>query len=163
MGCCGRSERDPGTSHHPCIRGLILSAFLPTCGDNELWSFGEEAYKIMKEYIMLRERLKPYIMKQMEKAHVDGTPVMRPLFYDFHKDEKVYNIGDEYMFGPHLLVAPVIEEGTRARMVYLPEGSRWTDAWSKEKFTGGTWVETEAPIERIPLYLRDDADLPIAE
>ena len=88
---------------------------------------------------------------------------MRPLFYDFHKDEQVYNMGDEYMFGPDLLVAPVIEAGKKARRVYLPKGAVWTDAWSKKRMDGGTWVEAEAPVDRIPLYLRDDAKLPIAE
>lgn len=138
-------------------------AFLPSCGENEIWSFGTEAYEIMKKYILLRERLKPYIMKQMEKAHIDGTPVMRPLFYDFYTDKQIYNIDDEYMFGPDLLVAPVIEEGKRSREIYLPEGFSWTDAWTKEKYLGGHWIEKEAGLDCIPLYLKDDAQLPITE
>lgn len=140
-----------------------FDAFLPSCGENELWSFGEEAYEIMRGYIKLRERLKPYIMEQMKRAHELGTPVMRPLFYDFHLDKRVYNIGDEYMFGPDLLVAPIVREGERKRNVYLPEGSDWTDAWSGEVYKGGDWTEALAPIDRIPLYLRDHARLPIRE
>lgn len=138
-------------------------AFLPSCGDNEIWSFGEKAYGIMKKYILLRERLKPYIMEQMKKAHEEGTPVMRPLVYDFFWDQKVYNIGDEYLFGPKLLVAPVTGAGERIRKVYLPEGSRWTDAWTHETYEGGAWIEARADLERIPLYLRDGAELPIEE
>ena len=97
-------------------------------GPNEVWSFGEEAYEIIRRYMYVREELKPYIMKQMKLASEDGTPVMRPLFYDFCGDKNVYDIGDEYMFGPDLLVAPVVEPGARKRMVYLPEGCRWKDA-----------------------------------
>ena len=94
-------------------------------GPNEVWSFGEEAYEIIRRYMYVREELKPYIMGQMKLAAEDGTPVMRPLFYDFCGDKNVYDIGDEYMFGPDLLVAPVVELGARKRMVYLPEGCRW--------------------------------------
>ncbi len=138
-------------------------AFLPTCGDNEIWSYGEEAYEIMKKYILMRQRLLPYIMEQMERAHTDGTPVMRPLVYDFFKDPEVYSTGDEYLFGPDLLVAPVIEKGSRSRRVYLPSGSKWTNAWTKETHQGNTWIEVPAELDQIPLFLRDDAELPITE
>ena len=65
-------------------------------GPNEVWSFGEEAYEIIRRYMYVREELKPYIMGQMKLASEDGTPVMRPLFYDFCGDKNVYDIGDEY-------------------------------------------------------------------
>lgn len=74
---------------------------------------------------MPREKLKPYIKKQMLLAHEKSTPVMRPLFYDFLKDSKSWEFEDQYMFGPDILVAPVLYEGMRQREVYLPEGAEW--------------------------------------
>lgn len=128
-------------------------------GPNEVWSFGEEAYEIIRRYMYVREELKPYIMKQMKLASEDGTPVMRPLFYDFCGDKNVYDIGDEYMFGPDLLVAPVVELGARKRMVYLPEGCRWKDAGTGTVYDGGTRIEADAPLDTIPLFLKEDARL----
>lgn len=143
-----------------------VDAFDPTAfnhsgGPNEVWSYGEENLEILTGYIHLRERLLPYIMQQMEKASADGTPVMRPLFYDFHTDENTQPIFDEYMFGPDLLVAPIIEKGARERDVYLPVGAQWTDAYSGKIYDGGTTVTVDAPIERIPLFLKDGVSLPI--
>ena len=128
-------------------------------GPNEVWSFGEEAYEIIRRYMYVREELKPYIMKQMKLTSEDGTPVMRPLFYDFCGDKNVYDIGDEYMFGPDLLVAPVVELGARKRMVYLPEGCRWKDAGTGMVYDGGTRIEADAPLDTIPLFLKEDARL----
>lgn len=128
-------------------------------GPNEVWSFGEEAYEIIRRYMYVREELKPYIMKQMKLASEDGTPVMRPLFFDFCGDKNVYDIGDEYMFGPDLLVAPVVELGARKRMVYLPEGCRWKDAGTGMVYDGGTRIEADAPLDTIPLFLKEDARL----
>ena len=128
-------------------------------GPNEVWSFGEEAYEIIRRYMYVREELKPYIMKQMKLASEDGTPVMRPLFYDFCGDKNVYDIGDEYMFGPDLLVAPVVEPGARKRMVYLPEGCRWKDAGTGMVYDGRTRIEADAPLDTIPLFLKEDARL----
>ena len=126
-------------------------------GPNEVWSFGEEAYEIIRRYMYVREELKPYIMGQMKLASEDGTPVMRPLFYDFCGDKNVYDIGD--MFGPDLLVAPVVELGARKRMVYLPEGCRWKDAGTGMVYDGGTRIEADAPLDTIPLFLKEDARL----
>jgi alpha-D-xyloside xylohydrolase len=132
-----------------------------TGGPNEVWSFGKKAYEIIKGLLFLRERIKPYIIKQMRKAHEEGIPVMRPLFLDFPADRETYSIEDEYMFGPDLLVAPVLHEGARTRKVYLPEGAKWTDANTGRVYPGGQMIESEAPLNVVPVFLKDGASLPI--
>lgn len=132
-------------------------------GPNEVWSYGEEAYGILKRYLFLRERLKPYIARLMQDAHVTGTPPMRPLFYDFPEDKISWEIEDEYMFGSDLLVAPVMQGGERERRVYLPEGAQWTDAWTGAVHAGGSTITAEAPLARIPLFTKNGASLPIRE
>lgn len=129
--------------------------------ENEVWSYGEKYFKIMKKYLFLRERIRPYISEQMEAAHQDGTPVIRPLFYDFPEDESSWDVDDQYMFGPDLLVAPVIEEESYQRQVYLPEGAEWKNAWTEERFTGGQIITVKADLDTIPLFLKDGAELPI--
>jgi alpha-D-xyloside xylohydrolase len=128
---------------------------------NEVWSFGEEAYSIIKELLFLRERLRPYIMEQMRTAHHLGTPPMRPLFFDFPDDEDCSSICDQFLFGPDLLVAPVLAEGVRSREVYLPKGLNWRDAWTNEIYGGGQKITVDAPLERIPLFIREGVKLPI--
>ncbi len=130
-------------------------------GPNEVWSFGEEAYGIIRELMFLRERLRPYLMAQMEAAHRHGAPPMRPLFYDFPADARAWEVEDQFMCGPDLLVAPVVTEGARERAVYLPAGAQWTDAWTGVVLPGGQTIVAAAPLERIPLYLRDGSALPI--
>jgi alpha-D-xyloside xylohydrolase len=136
-------------------------AYWDTGGPNEVWSFGEQAYTIIRELLFLRQQLRPYIMELMRQAHEKGTPPMRPLFYDFPQDAGCWSVEDQFMFGPDLLVAPVLYEGVRSRKVYLPAGTRWRDAWTDEKLEGGQWIAADAPLERIPLYLRGDKILPI--
>lgn len=128
---------------------------------NEVWSYGEEAYGIFKKYMLIRERMKPYITEQMKAAHEEGTPPMRPLFYDFPKDKAAWNIEDEYMFGPDILVAPVLYEGARSRSVYLPEGSEWIEVNTGSRYEGGKCVECEAPLEVMPIFLRKEATISI--
>ena len=90
-------------------------------------------------------------------------PVMRPLFYDFSDDNTAWEIEDQYMFGPDILVAPVLYEDIKSRRVYLPEGAEWTNAWNGEIFKGGQIVEVETPIDVIPIFIRNDADIAIAD
>jgi alpha-D-xyloside xylohydrolase len=87
---------------------------------------------------------------------------MRPAFVDFPGDPAAWAAEDQFMFGPQLLVAPVTRYRARERQVYLPAGSRWTDAWSGQAFDGGQTVTVAAPLDRIPVFLRDAAHLPIA-
>lgn len=122
---------------------------------NEVWSYTDEVYEILKDYLFLREKMKPYIEELMAEAHEKGTPVMRPLFYDFDKDAACWEVETEYMFGPKVLVAPVMEAGQTSAQVYLPKGSRWTNAWTKEEWEGGQTVTVDAPLSQIPLFTRD--------
>ncbi|BCZ44287.1 glycosyl hydrolase [Clostridium gelidum] len=130
---------------------------------NEVWSYGEEAYEIFKKYMFIRERMKPYITQIMKEAHEKGTPVIRPLFYDFPQDKLCFDIEDQYMFGPDVLVAPILHKGDISRKVYLPEGAKWKDINSGQILNGGQWVNYDAPLEVIPLFLKDDANIPIIE
>ncbi|MCS7060823.1 MAG: glycoside hydrolase family 31 protein [Anaerolineae bacterium] len=132
-------------------------------GDNEVWAFGEPAYSIIREVMFLRERLRPYVMRLMHTAHQQGDPPMRPLFYDFPADSSAWSVEDQFMFGPDVLVAPVLQAGARSRAVYLPAGAHWTDAWNRRTFPGGVTVQADASLERLPLFLRDGADLAVRQ
>ncbi len=119
--------------------------------DNEVWSFGEKAYEIIRGLLFLREKLRPYLRGLNQAAHDHGSPPMRPLYFDFPTDEAAANLADQFMLGPDLLIAPVTEEGARSRSVYLPAGADWVEAWSGQEYTGGQQLTAAAPLERIPV------------
>lgn len=131
--------------------------------DNEVWSFGEENYEILKEYLFIRERMRPYIRECMKQASETGAPVMRPMFFDFPEDAVCWETEDQYMFGPDVLVAPVMEMGQRQRSVYLPQGLSWTDAKSGVSYPGGSRVTVDAPLSVIPVFVREGKQIPIYE
>lgn len=126
---------------------------------NEIWSYTEEVYEICKKYIVVREQMKPYISEIMKEAHEKGTPVMRPLFYDFPEDALCWENEKQYMFGPNVLVAPIMQEEQRQIEIYLPKGAMWKNAWTKEVFDGGQTVLVEAPIHQIPLFTKNEFKL----
>ena len=123
-------------------------------GDNEVWSYGDTAYKIITHLLFLREKLRPYLRVLNQAAHEHGTPPMRPVYFDFPADPAASNIADQFILGPDLLVAPVTEQGAVARNVYLPSGADWLEAWSGKEYLGGRNMQAEAPLERIPVYWR---------
>lgn len=123
---------------------------------NEVWSFGPEVETILSKYLFLREGMKPYITGLMEQAHEKGTPVMRPLFYDFPEDQKAWEVEDQYLFGPDVLVKPVTEAGCRSVSVYLPAGADWTNAWTGRRYPGGQTVTVDAPLDQIPLFTKNE-------
>lgn len=131
--------------------------------DNEVWSFGEDNYEILKKYLFLREKLRPYIRDCMRRASETGEPVMRPLFFDFPEDKKAWETEDAYMFGKDLLVAPVMEAGVMERAVYLPAGSKWTESATGRVYEGGETVSASAPIDIIPVFIREGADISVYE
>lgn len=138
--------------------GTIGGAACVSGADNEVWSFGDENYEILKKYLDLRERMKPYITELMNDAHQNGTPVMRPMFYDFPKDQKAWEVEDQYMFGGDVLVAPVLYENMRHREVYLPEGNQWKHYWTGKIYQGGQALTVDAPMENIPVFVRNNRE-----
>lgn len=131
--------------------------------DNEVWSFGEDNYEILKSYLFIRESLRDYIREGMKVASETGTPMMRPMFYDFYEDEKCWEVEDQYLFGPDLIVAPVMEAGATTRKLYLPKDTKWTDAYTKKVYEGGQWIEVEAPLEIIPVMIKEGKHYKIYE
>ncbi len=127
--------------------------------ENEIWSYGEEAYSIFKYFIKLREQLKPYIKKLMRGAHLKGTPPMRALFYVFPADEKAWEVDDQFMFGDSLLIAPIFNYDERERNIYLPKDVRWKDYWTGNIYEGGQTIVLDAPIEQIPILINLNDEL----
>lgn len=154
-------ERSPWHEREQEFRNGVRQ--LTSGQDNEVWSFGEDNYQILTKYLFVRERLRPYIRDCMREASLSGAPVMRPLFYDFPKDKACWIVEDSYMLGPDLLVSPVMESGAKEREVYLPAGSQWTDAYTKKVYEGGQRVTVPAPLDIIPVMIRDGRDLPVYE
>jgi alpha-D-xyloside xylohydrolase len=140
-------------------RSPLNGPITETGADNEVWSFGEDVYRVVKDLLFLRERLRPYIHEQMKVASQCGLPPMRPLFVDFPEDSVCESIDDQFMFGPEILVAPVLCEGARQRKVYLPGDMEWVDAWNGEKHFGGQWLDINAPLETLPVFLKEGSHL----
>ena len=126
--------------------------------ENEIWSYGDRVYEICRKYITLRENMRPYVRSLMKAAHEKGTPLIRPLFYDFPEDEKAWETGDEHMFGPDVLVAPVLYENVRERSVYLPEGN-WRNINDGECLEGGRTITAPAPYEAIPVFVKAGSEV----
>ncbi|MBB3227613.1 alpha-D-xyloside xylohydrolase [Luteibacter sp. Sphag1AF] len=148
-------------------RWFQYGAFTPTLRVHglrkqvEVWSYGEGAEGVMVKYLKLRYTLMPYLYAMGKHTYDTGAPFMRALYMDFPNDPQVSNLGDEYMFGPAFLVAPVTEQGVEHRDVYLPQGSDWINYWTGEKFTGGRHVTVAAPIDIIPLFVRAGSIIPM--
>ncbi|HBB42341.1 MAG TPA: family 31 glucosidase, partial [Treponema sp.] len=154
-------ERPP---YIPLEKGMEVIDGVPQWGSaqpNEIWSFGDENYEIMKNFILMRERLRPYVRSCMKEASVSGAPVARPMYYDFPNDERCAVMSDQYMFGPDLLVAPVMEKGMKSRSVYLPHSHKWKDARTGDVHDGGTTVLVDTPLDVIPVFIRDGKDIPV--
>ncbi len=127
--------------------------YLHTGHANEMWSYGEENFKIMRKYLDIRLEMHDYIRSLFDEAHENGSPLLRAMFYEFPEDEKCWEIYDQYMFGSRYLVAPVLNADTFARKVYLPEGT-WRDTRDNKVYEGNTTITADAPLESIPVFER---------
>ncbi|WP_182113196.1 MULTISPECIES: TIM-barrel domain-containing protein [unclassified Actinotalea] len=130
--------------------------------DQYVWAFGDVVLAGVREAIRLRYRLLPYLYSAFVVASETGAPVQRPLVLDHQDDAVVRDVDDQYLLGPHLLVAPVVEPGTTHRQVYLPAGE-WVDWHTGERHVGPRFVVAQTPMERIPLYVRAGAVVPMWE
>jgi len=119
-----------------------------------------EYYQSLVYYTKLRYRLMPYIYSLAGMTYYNDYTIMRPMVMDFAADTNVRNLGDQYMFGPSLLVAPVYQFKARTRKVYLPKGKGWYDFNSGVYFDGGQTVDAAAPLLRMPMFVKEGAILP---
>jgi alpha-D-xyloside xylohydrolase len=124
----------------------------------EPWEYGPETLQIFRRYAKLRYRLLPYLYTAALKASL-GEPLVRPLVFDYPADRTTHHLDDQYLLGPHLLIAPVFERaGMRA--VYLPAGG-WYDFWSNEFHVGASWITRPSPLDLVPVYVRAGTVLPL--
>ena len=127
---------------------------------NEIWAF-DKVEPILIEYDKLRYRLMPYIYSLAWRVTSDDYTIQRPLVMDWRTDPRVRDIGDEFMFGPSILVSPVLQADASRRTVYLPESPAWYDFWTGSSQKGGVEVDASAPLDRLPLYMRAGTILPL--
>ena len=161
----------PGAIEQPAYQELYarwfeFGAFCPifrTHGhrpNNELWTYDKVEPALIR-YDKLRYRLMPYIYSLAWKVTSEDYTIQRPLVMDWRADEKTWNIGDEFMFGPAILVNPVLKANATHRGIYLPPSPKWYDFWTGAAPSGGQDIEAEAPLDRMPLYVRAGSILPM--
>ncbi|HKG80333.1 MAG TPA: TIM-barrel domain-containing protein, partial [Pyrinomonadaceae bacterium] len=149
------------------VRSYQISFLAPFCRnhkqndgyDQEPWRFGKYYEDIIRKYLKLRYALLPFLYTTLEEAHRTGVPVFRPLLLNYQDDSNTYNLDDQFMIGEDLLVAPVLKPDVTRRLVYLPAGA-WYDYWSNKRYTGGTMISIEAPLDVVPLFVRAGAIIP---
>jgi alpha-D-xyloside xylohydrolase len=158
--------RDPAYRER-LLRWFQYATFLPLQRvhgyqtDTEFWRFGEQVESIARAYLELRYRLHPYIYSLAGETTRKGTPLMRPLLFDFPDDERALDERHSYLFGRALHVAPVLAEGVADWPVYLPRSAGgWYDFWTGERREGGREHRVPAPIEHVPLHVRAGSILP---
>jgi alpha-glucosidase len=152
-------------------RWIQLGAFSPffrthyagnlTAERQEPWSFGPEVETLARATIELRHRLMPYTYTAFWRHTQTGLPVMRALALGWQEDPVALSCEDEFLWGDSLLVAPVLRKGTRRRRVYLPAGG-WYDFWTGARFEGPRAILAEAPLDRIPVFVRAGSVIPFA-
>ncbi|WP_026658512.1 glycoside hydrolase family 31 protein [Butyrivibrio sp. AC2005] len=136
-----------------CAKGQIMQ---------EPWEFGEKVVRIYRKYVELHYRFLPYIYDLLHESQENGLPVMRPLVLNYDDDANTYELNDEYMVGENILVAPVVDQGVTKRMVYLPKGT-WVDYWTKERYQGESYIIADAPIDTLPMYIKENSIIPMYE
>ncbi len=138
-----------GTLSHGVDHG---GGYCSSGSPNELWSYGEEVYEILKKYLFIRGDLKPYLKKTADEAVETGLPVMRAMYLAYPDDPVCWTLSDQYMFGADYLVAPVTDYGARERRVYLPAG-KWERGGALIE-SAGEWITAPAPLDDMPVYVR---------
>lgn len=126
----------------------------------EPWVFGAKIEDLCRKYIQLRYRLLPYLYTLFWQATQTGSPIFRPLLYNYPNDRKTYELHDQVFLGEGLMAAPVYRPGVEYRAVYLPEGV-WYDWWTGERFNGPTHILAPAPLDIMPLYVKAGSIIPL--
>ena len=150
------------------VRSYQVSFLAPFCRnhkvidgyDQEPWRFGKYYEDVIRKYLKLRYALLPYLYTALEEAHRSGVPPFRPLLLNYQDDPSTYNLDDQFMVGDDLLLAPIVKPDVTRRLVYLPAGS-WYDYWTNKRYTGGTMISVDAPLDMVPMFVRAGAIIPV--
>jgi alpha-D-xyloside xylohydrolase len=126
---------------------------------HEPWTYGTEAERIALRYLKLRYRLLPYLYSEMRRCAASGLPMVAPLLLEYQDDPNTQRLDLQYLFGKSFLVAPIVTHSCQ-RKVYLPHGN-WVDFWTRRIEQGGRWIEVDAPLEKIPLWVKAGEILPL--
>jgi alpha-D-xyloside xylohydrolase len=151
--------------HELLIRWFEFGAFCPILrvhgfhSATEMWNYGPEVEKVLREYDTLRYRLLPYVYSEAWNVTHQGGTMMRALPLQFPNEPGVREIQDQFMFGPSLLINPVVEKGATEREVWLPSSAGWVDFWTGKRWQGGESVKADAPLARIPIYVKQGSIL----
>ncbi len=152
--------------HELLTRWFQYAAFSPIfrvhgwISNAEIWNYGPQFLDIATQYDELRYHLLPYIYSSAWGVTSKGETLMRALPLEFSSDAGARAVSDQFMFGSALLINPVTTEGAKQRTVYLPAGSSWIDFWTGKRANGGQSITAEAPLERIPIYVRAGSIVP---
>jgi alpha-D-xyloside xylohydrolase len=147
-------DREPRQPQHGTTGGATCCSGAP----NEVWSYGPEVYEICKKYMLLREKLREYTRRLMKEAHEKGTPVMRPMFYEFPHDDTCWELEEQYMYGDKYLCCPVMSPGTTKLSVYLPRlpgSATWKALHEDAAFDGGQTIEVECCLDSMPVFVKE--------
>ncbi len=125
----------------------------------EPWNYNEDVQNITRDFLNLRYQLIPYIYTEAHYCSENGLPMLAPLVLEFQDDRNTFNIEDEFMFGRSLLIAPILTKEDE-RVVYLPKGS-WFDFWTLEKHEGPCWLKVQSSLDKIPVFIREGAIVPL--
>ena len=150
------------------VRWIQLGIFHPFCrvhssgdhGDQEPWSFDDETLHLFKRFVELRYQLLPYIYTSFYQYHKTGVPMLRPIVFYDQQDIETTERDHEFLCGDHILVCPVIKEKVSSRKMYIPRGT-WFNFWSNKKFEGGKEAQVNAPLDKIPMFIKAGAVLPM--
>ena len=129
----------------------------PSGDPNEIWSFGERNFEILKDLIFLREKLRPYIKNQMNTAREKGYPIIRPMFFHYPDDEICYTLESQYFFGDDIIFAPIVNKGQTEKEVYIPDGE-WILTKDGKTYTKGTYI-IKAEIDEFIAFVRKGSDV----
>ena len=143
------------------VRWVQVATFLPFMrvhgymSQTEPWRYSEETLGILSSYMELREKLRPYILACAKRVSQEGYTLFRPMVFDFADDPDALSRESQFMFGPALLVNPVLEAGAELWTTYLPaaEGG-WTDFWTGEHYDDRQWIQTDVDLRTIPVFVR---------
>ncbi|HEY4789467.1 MAG TPA: TIM-barrel domain-containing protein [Bacteroidales bacterium] len=131
--------------------------------ETEPWRYGQTVENNMRKMLTLRYRLLPYIYSDAWQVTQNGSTMMRPMVMDFNDDTTAVNCRFEFMFGKALLVAPVTEPNVTERNVYLPKNSVWYDFWTGKRYNGDQIIKADAPLDKIPLFVKSGSVLPMSK